>query len=847
MDFGAGDVAAGIRLCIVLYQYGFSPDNAADVRYINFRNDLHNFESLLRTLQDSLQRAHRRATTRLVLDRSSLDALADDFERERKAIVGNFNATLQECKDFLESRRHYTARPSNPFENLAWHFLHDEQHVNDLRQRIAFHMFKIRFVIDRLSLTTLTDLDANVEDTRALAEENLQVSQEALFEVKKFKAELFGYLAGQSSLPPPPSNDRHVASRAIAQRFQESFNSKVSIEANARLPLEEGFDALLGALEQSNEGLDQTPETYLAFLKARWLMIKVEQSTEYQEARPGFYFKRAIRQISKALKAKLSSPGDLIQFEDDHLLALPAGCFAIWKPTATPATEEIELQFNLPRGDEVEVAQIELATTSPGRTDRLTLFKRSDVQFRSVREVTSPAATHQVQVPLQIDVREDSLVPQYLLPTLQHPSLELSVLSRGEIQTYRFQQLEDIYRLQSAFTGFEVSHDQTSIICQFSRSARHLDCTARIQLWQEPLDSQAFEPAVSPISQGSGAVNSGSGAGTHVSFAPTTTVAQTPHGFEAQRIKRCAITLISEVRDKSNQPKFAITFLPLPDDCYIDEDLCSCRRGYDACSKLVLTRMKKKPLPVRFRQCDLNSFDLLQFRLNSSFDKAQRADTDHLIFKFPNLEDKTRFHRELNLRFAVRNAQFEDQSNFGREFRQRQDQPQRQSRGSQQGDRRRPSNVPGTSLTPSRLPQLPPIERGPAFSSGMEGGAMDGRDAFTTAPLATSTSNRASAPEVPSTDSDSAIDIRDSYKAQRAGAANTSPRVGTSSALGSGGRGSFPTSRPDVGDPYTFDAAVRSRGLSPRQATSSFSTTTTATESGTEKESRWKKMFKKAG
>ena len=777
MDFGAGDIAAGIKLCVYLYQYGFSTDNAADVRFINFQNDVHNFASLLETLDNSIKKAHHRYTTKLALDRAPLDALDHDFDSERKAIVGNFDDTLEECKTFLHQRRKYTTHHSNPLENITWHLMQEEQRVNDLRQRIAFHTSKIRFVIDRLSVEILSDLDANVEDTRALAEENLDVSNDILYEVTKFRSELFGYLAGQARLSAPSSDDRHLASPAIAERFQEGLKADSANKAGPDIPLKEGFDALLQALEQSNEGSDQTPEKYLAFIKARWLMGKIQRSAEYRNARPGFYFKRATKQIEKALKTRLRSPEGLIQYDEESLLALPSTCFTIWKLTATPISNELDMQLALPRGDEVEIAMIELATDVPGRTDKLTVLKRSDVQFRAVREVTSSSSNNQVVLPLQIDIREDNLVPRYLLPTLSKPCLEMSVLSRDVENSFRFQSLEDLHGLQSALTGFEISHDQSSVISQFSSAVKHLDCTARIQLWQEPLDTQNAEQTASPTGPGSAAANSNSHAGTRVSVAATNTVVQTTDGFEAQSIKRCAIAFFSEVRNHAEGQRFAITFIALPEDSHIDETLCSCRGDYDNCSKLVIVRKKKRALAVRYRYCDLSSFDLLEFRLNSNFKKASEGETEYVMLKFASLAEKKQFHRELNLRFAVRSAQIEDQYGFGERFRRRQDHPQRLDQASHQTNRRRSSNLASPTLAQSWIPQLPAIDSGPSLSSSpSRGQGTSSLEIPVRSQVPSPNPAQGASPAIAGTDSDSAIDLIDLEKPKISTTAHRSTR-----------------------------------------------------------------------
>ena len=95
MAFNAGDIVAGLRLAVQLHDYGFNQENAADVRYKNFRNDIFNFRILLERLEQALQNAQQRydGSPHPMRIRAH-DPLSTDFEDERKTIVGNCDTTL---------------------------------------------------------------------------------------------------------------------------------------------------------------------------------------------------------------------------------------------------------------------------------------------------------------------------------------------------------------------------------------------------------------------------------------------------------------------------------------------------------------------------------------------------------------------------------------------------------------------------------------------------------------------------------------------------------------------------------------------------------------------------------
>jgi hypothetical protein len=94
-----------------------------DYRYHEFRNDILNFSHLLKLLDNSLKDAQRRYRdgSFFANAQGAYDPLADDFEAERKVIVGNFQDTLHECEALLEENKKFRKRYATVFENLEWY------------------------------------------------------------------------------------------------------------------------------------------------------------------------------------------------------------------------------------------------------------------------------------------------------------------------------------------------------------------------------------------------------------------------------------------------------------------------------------------------------------------------------------------------------------------------------------------------------------------------------------------------------------------------------------------------------------------------------------------------------
>lgn len=728
MAFNAGDIVAGLRLAIQLHDYGFNQENAADVRYKNFRNDIFNFRHLLEKLDQALQNAQQRYErsphpTRI----QAYSPLSADFEEERKTLVGNFEDTLRACDKLLDENRKYRLKYSNVVENLKWHLSQQERRVDDLRTRLQFHSEKIRLVMDRLSINLLTDIDAKVDDILAMSEQNLQVSTEILQELVGFRSALFGHLSGHRVSLSREAETPHRVSDMISLKFQEYLLIDAPPSISRGMPLEQGFDALFSSFQQSISSADCTPESYLSFLKTRWLLKCLSASEDYRAARPGFYYKRAINQISQALKVRMQQPGVLISYEESMLVELPDTHFRVWPPPdSAPVTLQSDPHPLMIRANEEEVMRMTLDTDELRGSDTVTIFKSSEEHFRIIQETTlASRPDERILTPQPIYTREDKLIPRYALPMIDEPEFEVAIFSRNEETLYRFGTSEMLFRFQSALTGYEVSHDQQAIRCQFSDDVSYLDCKGRVQLWQEPIvlgnPSEARRASNAPSSFSDGKTQSrfDSLAATAVT---SNTIRWTTGGWEAESIKLPAIVVFTELTDTKGRKQFAILSMELGSGVFVDPKECSCCRAYDTCSKLVLTN-GKKGITVRALFSDVehtghSGFDLFPFRTprHPDFRKLKTLRTDYLVLKFGRLEDKRRFDKELDYRFRVRDKQTQNQHDFTK----------RMQKLEAQRPLRQPDTVPmrshGRALSEassafSILPKLELSESGPRLDS----------------------------------------------------------------------------------------------------------------------------------
>ncbi|KAK5726018.1 hypothetical protein LTR15_004209 [Elasticomyces elasticus] len=754
---GVSDLVKGVELALNIYRSGFVKENAAgkdtiavardkeradnlkDKRYQEFRESINEFQSLLGKLDRSLGRAHARYLNRgPTLGPRPYDPLSEDFENERTAIVGPFLRTLEECEQLLEANktcRAEAAQHKSLKHNLLWHLSQQGGRVAELRARLLFHAEKIRFVIDRLELELLTDLDAKADDLFTMAEDNLGNSAEILLELNRFRSSLFGFLDGQGSLEDPNVNSPHVAHGAVAARFQ--VYSTIDAPVPGDIPLVQGFDALLLHHQQSVSSSDQTPEQYLLYLKIRWLLRQIKNSRDYQDARPGLYYKRAVNQIERAVLARTRRPGDLVSYDESVLMDLPEAYFRIWSPPSiVPTAQDTVPDLRMPRANEQQVAHLELASKGTHHSASVFIFKKSNEHFRVVREIRSLLSDGETIIPLQFDTSQDTMIPRYMLPTLKEPCLEIVIFSRNEEKIFSFLSLPDLLRFQTALTGYNVSfdHARANIRCQFNGKTEDSVCLARIQIWQDPLDLD-LPSAINEdeLSSGSSSISVSEGSRSRhgrlvLSTAHSTNLTSTVDGLQAGHPKLSAIAMITQLSVKK-KTRFALVFMELSEGVCVRPTECSCHVDYDACSRLVLGRHDKEKLPLRILYSDVDAegrpnpytFNIFPFRLprGSDFSQLPLQQTKYVVLKFDTREEKRRFHQELILRFKIRDKQYEDRRNMRSTVLNQQNHPQRLDRFTApfgtgfSGSER-------SSSTMSLPPQLGQLDTGPALVDSFE-------------------------------------------------------------------------------------------------------------------------------
>jgi hypothetical protein len=95
-----------------------------------------NLDTLTRVVDGATFKLHRQGAR---------DAVARWDRTSLYQIIGDYNATLEECRELIDANRRYWMG-SNMFRNLEWNVL-VQPRADQLRQRIALHNAKVLQVL----------------------------------------------------------------------------------------------------------------------------------------------------------------------------------------------------------------------------------------------------------------------------------------------------------------------------------------------------------------------------------------------------------------------------------------------------------------------------------------------------------------------------------------------------------------------------------------------------------------------------------------------------------------------------------------------------------------------------
>ncbi|KAI4166587.1 MAG: hypothetical protein LQ343_007923 [Gyalolechia ehrenbergii] len=702
MSFGLSlsDVRLAFELGFFIYEKAFSKAQGAHIQYFNFGQDIEALAKTLQRLEEIITQADSQRQQRPWQrpDNEYRTALQPVGEA-----AGNFKKTLEDCQTLLANNTRYGRNAANFVDNVQWS-LGAERDVNVLRDRVRFHLIKLGLLLKPFEILLLLEIRGELRNLR--------------WDV----AEIRELLVAQISTPigqEPYNNVRPHARTAvlpevpfrIASRFSEALSvcPPTSFTDVANLPLQAAADALVYHFSRStveyNPGLDfnqRVPKVpqYLNLLKSRWLLAKLEQSSEFISQGPHAFWAGYLAEIrSEVVKEyrRFDSPWTLEAPPEDVMLLLDDSCYSVWvveplSPEPAPLAEQ--------GPTEEKILELDLPDPSSTRKCSLTVLKRGPVDFRLVTTVIdkhNKDFRHEKEIVVNTD--GSAIVPTYAVLSDQSASPNSILISNYHVHDLNWQLLKspvDVKLLQQALLGYRVFHSMSDVQWSLNGSdnpgrAGH----AYMQLWELKtlkdlsLDNGHFQSTsqnenLQPQSPGEGAsiplgqrrlttlsgstMLSGQSMTSRVTGSRgegTVLLPPNPPGF---------------VLFTMHEGKHAFLHLEFTCDVVVDKRQCNCRNGRRPCSTTVLASKTSKGLRIR-RFCTpetseqgLARWDLALFRYPQhpkfkDLEVLQKVKYLRLDFASPSLNGE--FQTEVGLLEWVRDRDLESYNYALAERRQR--------------------------------------------------------------------------------------------------------------------------------------------------------------------------------
>lgn len=378
-------------------------------------------------------------------------------------------------------------------------------------------------------------------------------------------------------------------------------------------------------------------------LKSRWLLAKLEQSSELISLGPHAFWAGYLAEIKGEIVneyRRFDSPRILEAPPEDVILLLDDSCYSIWVVEPT-GPEPAPLAEQGPT--EEKILELELPDPSSARQSSLTVLKRGSNEFRLVTTIVDKHNNdfrHEKEFVVNTDA--SAIVPTYAAPSNQSASPNSILISNYHVHDLNWQLLkssDDVKFLQQALLGYRVFHAMFDIHWSLNgsnetgRSGR-----AYIQLWEYKAlrdlssDNESLNLQQS-ISQNGTLQPQSPGGGSRASLGQrrwTTSSGSTmPSGHSmTSRVTgpRGEGTILLPpnppiiVLFTTYEGKHTFLHLEMNVDIVADKKQCDCRNAKRPCSTTILTNENKKGMKIR-RYCTpetsdqgLTKWDLAVFR-----------------------------------------------------------------------------------------------------------------------------------------------------------------------------------------------------------------------------------------
>ncbi|KAK0716831.1 hypothetical protein B0T26DRAFT_675247 [Lasiosphaeria miniovina] len=487
-----GDLIKFAELGWQVYNYGWSDELKASRQYLEFGRDVQHLAESLESLSHIINAAKGSFHSHGLPppDEPPWD------ETTLLEIIGDYNATLNECARLINENRTYARATAGPIANVVWNIM-VQPNVEKLRSRIVLHNTKIQHILKPFEM----DLRLRIHSDLARRIQKVDAAVQGVHdEVRRMCADLHTLMrafdpqllpdAQPTTEPelhgvPIPDKARQALEQVYANSEPSGFDEPGLRDlADAFM---RSFDASTRRFQPEQDWNIPPEEQYWALLTSQFLMDKIIESGEFrgEAAVDTSHWPRYIQSLQQKLSAESRR---FRQHMAAPVLTTPAP--PIWICEELPAYIE---SAKLPVAMEL-LLEMPLETSTQRRWRKLRLLRYCDGTDRRFRLVITagdrdrdrgekpPSETR----PIEFNIATAFLIPRYASIYGGEP-LELILKVRDEMHPLVFSSPYDLYRFQQALTGYEVVDQYTAYRLQVIfvlSSNQKVKEFAALQLWR---------------------------------------------------------------------------------------------------------------------------------------------------------------------------------------------------------------------------------------------------------------------------------------------------------------------------------------------------------------------------
>ncbi|KAL8735933.1 MAG: hypothetical protein Q9166_000495 [cf. Caloplaca sp. 2 TL-2023] len=715
--FSLGDIVAAGKLARDICENCFTESQAADVKYLGFRQEIKSLADSLNRLENILKNAGSQHSRR------PWHTDADHFGEALQVlpeVTGDFHKTLKDCERLLRDHARLQYGRSSAAANFSW-WTSTGRDVNNLRQRVNFHITKVAFIAKPFEIQLLLEIRRELQLLRSDV------------------AQIRGILTNGLSQAIDPSNESYLQAINIPDELTARFAAAVDVNrpptcgTSHDWPVKEGFNALVfhfakstvefNSRQRLGQNVPDGPQ-YLNLMKSVWAMRQVKASQSFQVMGHESLWADYMRELEAEIKGQFRrfDMHQLVRPPNEDILQLPDEYYSIWVDEE-PQLRSLDLAEQRPLEEKIIEISLPQPYGTSTRQSSLTIFRKSEYEFRLVTttKMTDNPLFHSEEGS-NMNMNSTRLIPAYATPGASSTADNLALCNdRGQHEEWHsLTSPSDVAALQRALTGYRIHHDMSSFSWCLNGSREPGDSgSGRLQLWQlKPLTKAQSRVDSEPLHSTSTVISSDtlpdevlalesaqwgrrtSNARSHSELSRTATYSTAASsGLKSNATSNTTMVSGSSITATVNGPcgdgielvrpevpslvvftkckgRYTFLHLKLEQSVFVNPKSCSCRNPKKTCKRVVL-ESKKKPFVVQKLSADheeeqgLFSWDLAMFRYprRPDFKHVNKVDKmKYLDLEFSSIAAKDEFLKAL---VELENVRDVDHNNYEKYLRDR--------------------------------------------------------------------------------------------------------------------------------------------------------------------------------